>query len=168
MPNNRDLIPGETELLHVNRHVLVMVKRVLLPTVVVLAIVIAGALVRPTGQLGDLRWFVLLALLLGLFVYLDVQYIIWRSETYTITDERVLLRRGVIGKFSRSIGLARVQDVSTSQNVLGRIFDFGTVEIESAGKDGAEVLTYVPDPQHFRNVLFERLHGSSAPTGASL
>jgi uncharacterized membrane protein YdbT with pleckstrin-like domain len=168
MPNNRDLIPGETELLHVNRHVLVMVKRVLLPTVVVLAIVIAGALVRPTGQLGDLRWFVLLALLLGLFVYLDVQYIIWRSETYTITDERVLLRRGVIGKFSRSIGLARVQDVSTSQNVLGRIFDFGTVEIESAGKDGAEVLTHVPDPQHFRNVLFERLHGSSAPTGASL
>jgi|ERR1700682_3450105 len=168
MPDDRDLIPGETELLHVNRHVLLMVKRVLLPTVVVVAVVIAGALVRPPGALADLRWFALLALLLGLLVYLDIQYIVWRSETYTITDERVLLRRGVIGKFSRSIGLARVQDVSTSQDLIGRIFDFGTVEIESAGKDGAEVLTYVPDPQHFRNVLFERLHGASAPTGASL
>src|ERR1700737_1057737 len=106
MPNDRDLIPGETELLHVNRHVLVMVRRVLLPTVVVLALVVAGALVRLPATFRDLRWFVLLALLLGLFVYLDVQYIIWRSETYTITDERVLLRRGVIGKFSRSVGLA--------------------------------------------------------------
>ena len=168
MPDDRDLIPGESELLHVNRHVLVMLKRVLLPTVVVVAILIGGTLVRLPRTLADLRWFVLLALLLGLFVYLDIQYILWRSETYTITDERVLLRRGVIGKFSRSVGLARVQDVSTSQNLFGRVFDFGTVEIESAGKDGAEVLTYVPDPQHFRNVLFERLHGSGAPTGASL
>jgi uncharacterized membrane protein YdbT with pleckstrin-like domain len=168
MPDDRELIPGETELVHVNRHPLVIVKRVLLPTLIVVAIVVAGALVRPPGSLGSLRWFVLLALLLGLFVYLDIQYIMWRAETYTITDERVLLRRGVIGKFSRSIGLARVQDVSTSQNLLGRVFDFGTVEIESAGKDGAEILTYVPDPQHFRNVLFERLHGSTPPTGASL
>ena len=64
MPNDRDLIPGETELLHVNRHPLVMVKRVLLPSVVVLAIVIGGALVRLPATLRDLRWFVLLALLL--------------------------------------------------------------------------------------------------------
>jgi uncharacterized membrane protein YdbT with pleckstrin-like domain len=168
MIDDRDLIPGETELLHVNRHPLVIVKRVLLPTLIVVVIVIAGALVRPPGSLGNLRWFALLALLLGLFVYLDIHYIMWRAETYTITDERVLLRRGVIGKFSRSIGLARVQDVSTSQSLIGRVFDFGTVEIESAGKDGAEILTYVPDPQHFRNVLFERLHGSNAPTGASM
>ena len=167
MPEDRDLIPGENVLLHVNKHVLVLVRRVLVPALVVLAIVVALALV-PLGSLRDLRWFVVLALLLALFVYLDIQYIIWRSESYTISDQRVLLRRGVIGKYSRSVGIGRVQDVTTSQGLLGRVFNYGTVEIESAGKDGAEILAYCPDPQGFRNVLLEQLHPQGGQPGASL
>ena len=167
MPDDKDLIPGERELLHVNRHPLVLAREVLVPTLVVLAIAIVLALVNFTGSLRDLHWFLVLVLVLGLFVYLDLRYIIWRSVTYTITDQRILLRRGVLGKFSRSIGISRVQDVSTYQSLFGRMFDYGNVEIESAGKDGAEVLGYVPDPQHFRDVLFEQLHGPAAPTGAS-
>src|ERR1700704_6240531 len=167
MPEDRDLIPGENVLVHVNKHVLVLVRRVVVPALVVLAIVVALALV-PLGSLRDLRWFVVLALLLALFVYLDIQYIIWRSESYTISDQRVLLRRGVIGKFSRSIGISRVQDVTTSQGLLGRVFDYGTVESESAGKDGAEILAYVPDPQGFRNVLLEQLHPRVGQPGIPL
>src|SRR4030081_917945 len=167
MAEDRDLIPGENVLLHVNKHVLVLVRRILVPTLAVLVIVVALLLV-PLAALHDLRWFVVLVLLLGLLVYLDIQYIIWRSESYTISDQRVLLRRGVIGKYSRSVGIARVQDVTTSQGLLGRVFDYGTVEIESAGKDGAEILAYVPDPQDFRNVLLEQLHPGVGPQGASL
>jgi uncharacterized membrane protein YdbT with pleckstrin-like domain len=167
MADDRDLIPGENVLLHVNKHVLVLVRRILVPTLAVLVIVVALLLV-PLAALHDLRWFVVLVLLLGLFVYLDIQYIIWRSESYTISDQRVLLRRGVIGKYSRSVGIARVQDVTTSQGLLGRVFDYGTVEIESAGKDGAEILAYVPDPQGFRNVLLEQLHPSGGQPGIPL
>jgi hypothetical protein len=57
--------------------------------------------------------------------------------------------------------------VSTSQSLFGRLFDFGNVEIESAGKDGAEIFTYVPDPEHFRDILFEQLHGPNALRGAA-
>ena len=167
MAEDKDLLPGETPLLHINRHPLVLVKEVLVPTLVILAISIVLVLIKFGGTLRDLRWFIVLAILLGLFVYLDIRYIIWRSVTYTITDQRILQRRGVLGKFTRSIGIARVQDVSTSQSVFGRLFDFGNVEIESAGKDGAEIFTYVPDPEHFRNILFEQLHGPNAPRGAA-
>jgi uncharacterized membrane protein YdbT with pleckstrin-like domain len=164
MAEDKDLLPGETALLHTNRHPLVLVREVLVPTLVVLAISIVLVLVNLGGSL---RWFIVLALLLGLFVYLDIRYIIWRSLTYTITDQRILQRRGVLGKFTRSIGIARVQDVSTSQSIFGRLFDYGNVEIESAGRDGAELFTYVPDPEHFRNILFEQLHGPNAPRGAA-
>jgi uncharacterized membrane protein YdbT with pleckstrin-like domain len=167
MAEDKDLLPGETPLLHINRHPLVLVKEVLVPTLVILAISIVLVLIKFGGTLRDLRWFIVLAMLLGLFVYLDIRYIIWRSVTYTITDQRILQRRGVLGKFTRSIGIARVQDVSTSQSVFGRLFDFGNVEIESAGKDGAEIFTYVPDPEHFRDILFEQLHGPNAPRGAA-
>lgn len=167
MAEDKDLLPGETALLHINRHPLVLVKEVLSPTLVVLAISIVLVLIKFSGTLRDLRWFIVLAMLLGLFVYLDIRYIIWRSVTYTITDQRILQRRGVLGKFTRSIGIARVQDVSTSQSLFGRLFHFGNVEIESAGRDGSEVFTYVPDPDHFRDILFEQLHGPNAPRGAA-
>src|SRR5450759_879627 len=160
MAEDKDLLPGETALLHINRHPLVLVKEVLGPTLVVLAISIVLILIK-------FSWFIVLAMLLGLFVYLDIRYIIWRSVTYTITDQRILQRRGVLGQFTRSIGIARVQDVSTSQSLFGRLFDFGNVEIESAGKDGAEIFTYVPDPEHFRDILFEQLHGPNALRGAA-
>src|ERR1035437_4995057 len=167
MAEDKDLLPGETALLHINRHPLVLVREVLVPTLVVLAISIVLVFVNFTGQLGQLRWFAVLLMLLGLFVYIDVRYIIWRSVIYTITDQRILQRRGVLGKFTRSIGIARVQDVSTSQSLFGRLFHFGNVEIESAGRDGSEVFTYVPDPDHFRDILFEQLHGPNAPRGAA-
>lgn len=160
MAEDKDLLPGETALLHINRHPLVLVQEVLGPTLVVLVISIVLILIK-------FSWFIVLAMLLGLFVYLDIRYIIWRSVTYTITDQRILQRRGVLGKFTRSIGIARVQDVSTSQSLFGRLFDFGNVEIESAGKDGAEIFTYVPDPEHFRDILFEQLHGPNALRGAA-
>ncbi|HEV3231729.1 MAG TPA: PH domain-containing protein [Candidatus Dormibacteraeota bacterium] len=163
---DEDLIPGETHLLTVSRHPVVLLARTWKWVVLILLVVVVGAVfVNPQGgQLSNLRWFILAGLVLVLLVYLDVQYVIWRSETYTLTDQRVLLRRGVIGKFSRSISMARVQDVTTSQGLLGRLLDYGTVEVESAGQDGAEVLTYVPDPTRFRNLLFERLHPELNPT----
>jgi uncharacterized membrane protein YdbT with pleckstrin-like domain len=162
MADDKDLLPGETALLHINRHPLVLVQEVWGATIVVLGLSI---LLLIFGS--ALRWFLVLAMLLGLFVYLDIRYIVWRSVSYTITDQRILQRRGLLGKYTRSIGIARVQDVSTAQGILGRLFDYGDVEIESAGKDGAEVFTYVPDPEHFRNILFEQLHGPNAPRVAA-
>ncbi|MHB8509655.1 MAG: PH domain-containing protein [Candidatus Dormibacteria bacterium] len=169
MKNDADLIPGEALLLQVNRHAVALVGRCWKVALGALALVVAGGLL-PLGDasLRNLRWFILLGVVLVALVYIDIQFIIWRSETYTLTDQRVILKRGVIGKFSRSISLSRVQDVTTSQRLFGRLLNYGTVEVESAGHDGAEVLTCIPDPGHFRNVLFERLHpdlgpGSSTP-----
>jgi uncharacterized membrane protein YdbT with pleckstrin-like domain len=165
MAEDRDLLPGETVLLQVNRHPVVMARRVALPTLIVAVVIAVGAFLPLQPPAAPMRWFALLVVLIGWMVYLDIQFIIWRSETLTITDQRVLYRRGVFGRFSRSTALARVQDVTTAQGLFGRIFNFGTVEVESAARDGAEVFDHVPDPAHFRNVLFEHIHG--APGSAS-
>ena len=159
MAEDRDLLPGETELLRVHRHPVVIVRRTALPVLVIVAVLAVGALLPLGRQVATLRWFIELVILIAALVYLDVQYIIWRSESLTVTDQRVLYRRGVFGRFSRSIGLGRVQDVSTAQGPFGRLLGYGTVEVESAARDGAEVFDHVPDPVNFRNVLFAQLHG---------
>ncbi|MEA2683392.1 MAG: hypothetical protein QOK05_1720 [Chloroflexota bacterium] len=158
MAEDRDLVPGETVLLRVHRHPVVILRRVLVPLLVAIVVLGAGAYVSSRVTTTVAPWFVEAVLLLAFLVYLDIQWILWRSETLTITDQRVLYRRGVFGRFSRSTGLARVQDVTTAQGVFGRLLNYGTVEVESAARDGAEVFDHVPDPANFRNVLFEQLH----------
>ncbi|MFN2462535.1 MAG: PH domain-containing protein [Candidatus Dormibacteria bacterium] len=164
MAEDMDLLPGEIELLHVNRHWVVLARKLVLPLAVGAIAIGVGAALRLNPPYGTYRWFILLVGLIALLVYADIRYIIWRSETVTLTDQRVLLRRGVFGKYSRSIGMQRVQDVTTAQGFMGRIFNYGTVEVESAARDGAEILDHVPDPREFRNVLFEHLRGGVPPT----
>jgi uncharacterized membrane protein YdbT with pleckstrin-like domain len=166
MSRDEELLPDEKALLHVNRHPLVLISRTWWVTLLALVVLVVGvAWTPPAGFLRDGRLFIVLVILLAAFVYFDIQFILWRSESYTITDQRIILRRGVVSKYSRSIGMTRVQDVTTFQGALGRVFDYGNVEVESAGRDGAEVLTFVPHPTEFRNVLFECLHGGSAGAG---
>jgi uncharacterized membrane protein YdbT with pleckstrin-like domain len=157
MAKDSELLPGERRLLAVNRHPVVLAGRCALVLLLGLVVVTVVALLPLQGGLRDLRWFVILFVVLVMFVFVDIQFIRWRAESYTITDQRIIIRRGVISHFSRAIGLSRVQDVSTFQALLGRMFGFGTVEIETAGRDGAEVLTYVPRPMEFRNVIYENL-----------
>lgn len=161
-----ELVPGEEILLITRRHPILLIGRVWKLALLVLALAVLGGILPLTGPVRDLRWFIIAALVLLMLIFIDIQWIVWRSETFTITNERVILKRGVIGRFSRSIGMTRVQDVTITQRLFGRIFGYGTVEIESAGKDGAEILSYVPQPAHFRNVLFERLHGQGAQPAA--
>ena len=163
-----ELLPDERRLLSVNRHPLVLLSRTWWAVLGALVVLVVGVLVTPPpGILRDGRLFAVLVVALVVFIYVDIQYILWRTESYTITDQRIILRRGVIGRYSRSIGLTRVQDVTTYQGLVGRVFGYGTVEVESAGRDGAEVLTYVPHPTHFRNVLFECLHGHGGGDGVN-
>src|SRR5205823_1864513 len=83
----------------------------------------------------------------GAVVVLDVWMLLvwlrWAEDSLTVTDQRVLLEEGVLVRSSRVIPLHRVQDVSTTQTLLGRILGYGTVEIDAAGTGGSERFAYV-------------------------
>lgn len=52
-----------------------------------------------------------------------------------------------------SIWLDRVQDVMVRYGILGRIFGFGDIEVESAGTEGKIVFSSLPSP----NKLHEQI-----------
>jgi len=157
-------MPDEVAILSVHPHVIVLVKRVWKGALLGLGLLVLLPLLPLTGSISQVRWFAEPVVLLLLLIYLDVRYIQWRSESYTITDRRVILKRGVVGKFTRSVSLDRVQDVTVSQGPLGRALGFGTIEVESAGRDSTEVLDHVPQPSAFRNALYERVHPAYGAT----
>jgi uncharacterized membrane protein YdbT with pleckstrin-like domain len=71
------------------------------------------------------------------------------------TNERVLLRRGVLARNGRDIPLARINDVAFSHSLFERMLGSGTMTIESAGERGQVVLKDLPRVEHTQSVLYE-------------
>ncbi|MFN2560115.1 MAG: PH domain-containing protein [Jatrophihabitans sp.] len=80
-------------------------------------------------------------------------WIRWRTTHYVFTSHRVLIRRGVFTRTGRDIALQRINDVGFSQSLWDRLVGAGTLTIESAGEQGQEQLTNVPNSDQMQQRL---------------
>jgi uncharacterized membrane protein YdbT with pleckstrin-like domain len=133
------------------RHWVLLVRKLSSPALtavlfVALVDVVAHGLLPP-----DLRLVLTLAIAVPCGVSVIAVWLRWEGDSLTITDQRVVLEEGVFQRVSKVIPLSRVQDVSTVQSMLGRILDYGTVEIDAAGLSGAERFAYVRNPMRVRD-----------------
>jgi uncharacterized membrane protein YdbT with pleckstrin-like domain len=152
--NAHELLPGERILASSARHWIVLLRPV---AVTILAMVVAFAVLILLPIHGELKLFFGLAVLLAGIGVLNLYYWGWRAHEYVLTDQRVILNEGILSKFSRSIAIDRIQDLTTFQGLLGRACGYGDIEIESAGREGGEVLSTVPRPQQLRNAIFAQI-----------
>ena len=54
---------------------------------------------------------------------------------YTITDQRLHIRRGIIARREQQTLLAKVQNVNTRQSIMQRLLAIGTVNFDTAAGD---------------------------------
>lgn len=92
----------------------------------------------------------------GFLVCLD-----WWSTRYTLTTRRVIRERGIIGRQLMEIELQDIEDVKVAQDIPGRIFNYGTLTIESAGAKGKVRWVAIGTPLHSRNTLQQELHATA-------
>jgi uncharacterized membrane protein YdbT with pleckstrin-like domain len=89
----------------------------------------------------------LLALFIVAFAFaMFVVFFDWLCVNYYLTNLRLIEERGIIGKRIIFIPLDMVQDVTCRFGILGRVFGFGDLEIESAGKYGKIVFSFISNP----------------------
>ena len=162
-----NLLPGENVVLRRHRHWVVPARNLFWPVLLLVLVVAGDFLLKDSLIARDVKTVATLAVVALLGLWLIVAWLRWNTTTFTITDQRVILDTGVLSRSSKIIPINRVQDVSTRQPVMGRIFGYGTVEIDAAGSQGAERLDHVPGPGSFRDQVFvqsERLRrATSAP-----
>jgi len=84
-------------------------------------------------------------LLIILIFYLD-----WKFNRLYLTNLRLVKERGIIGKRFMSIWIERIEDITCSYGILGRIFGFGDLVIESAGTYGRMVFKGMPKPKRIK------------------
>ncbi|MDP3901403.1 MAG: PH domain-containing protein [bacterium] len=97
---------------------------------VIVGIVIAAAVIGAIiGAVSDSMTIGILIgiIILGLGIFLvNLAY----SRThYAITDKRVIIQTGIVGRDFKSIDYERMQNVSASVGLIGVIFKVGTVKI---------------------------------------
>jgi len=128
----------------------------------------AGALLAPAALLllvllVDLRWnlpgvglkLALTLLALGLAgLWTIAVWARWSSASITLTDQRLVLEQGILRRRTKVIALDRVQDVATSVSPLGRLLDYGRVEVAAAGLNSTEALDAVPSPLRLRDQIY--------------
>lgn len=77
----------------------------------------------------------------------------WRNEQFVITDRRVLQLQGVVNKNVLDSSLEKINDVELSQSWIGRIFNFGDVEILTANEEGVNRMRAIRGPVEFKRAL---------------
>ena len=172
------LLPGENLVLKDHPHWITLVKSVIVPAVLVVLVAVADFTVLFPQANGSglyvphLRTILSLGVVALALLWLIVIWIRWQSTTYTLTDQRITIETGVFSRQEKIIPIDRVQDCTTRQSILGRIFGYGRVEVDAAGSQGAEVLLHLPSPGRFRDEVFtqseRRRGGPAAPSAAPM
>jgi uncharacterized membrane protein YdbT with pleckstrin-like domain len=87
---------------------------------------------------------------------LSDRLILFLSSEFGVTSKRVLGKTGFIRRTSLDIVLGKVEAIRLSQSILGRVLNYGDIEVTGTGGT-EEVLRFIPDPLTFRKVVQEQL-----------
>jgi len=93
-------------------------------------------------------------LAVGWLVFGLAPFVRWWFSRHVLTDERLIVRRGVIARHGMEIPLEVIQNVGFSQTVIERMLGYGDLLVESAGQAGQSRLSNIPHPERFQKAVY--------------
>jgi hypothetical protein len=82
-------------------------------------------------------------------------FVNWKRNVWYITNKRLIEEEGVLTKNVKETPLEKINNVTYQKDLLGMIFNYGTVYVESAAKDGMTVMKMMPKPEEFLRKISE-------------
>jgi uncharacterized membrane protein YdbT with pleckstrin-like domain len=134
-------------------------KGLLATTVICLLVALA------TGVFGDETdtGLVVIVAVIGVAVTILAGFVIRVATSYTITDRRLHIKRGVISRTIQETRLERVQNVNYSQTVVQRMLQVGDVDFDTAaGDDYNFVFNGVAEPADVVHMVDQATHRGAA------
>lgn len=92
-------------------------------------------------------------LVLALFV--AVRHIQRRVTKITVLTDRLRYESGFFSKTTRTVELAKVQDVSVKQTLTQRMMNVGDISLETAGSSSRVVMAVIDRPQAAADHILE-------------
>jgi uncharacterized membrane protein YdbT with pleckstrin-like domain len=117
------------------------------------------------GLVGAGAGFVSLLAVVGVAVTVLVGFVKRVATTYTITDRRLNIKRGIISREVQETRLERVQNVNFSQGVFQRLLQVGDVDFDTAAGDDYNFIFFgVADPADVVHTV-DQATGLAGPLG---
>lgn len=103
-----------------------------------------------------------------LIMLIDLMYIIWQllswySTSYTITNQRIIAKKGVLNSKKTYMPFKSIQDIDLSQNILEKLLNIGTVTVYSAYDNNSMNLANISNPSEVESVIFDQMHQDIIP-----
>lgn len=166
----RMLAEGEKILVITRQHWFVVASAVFFESVVILisliALILGVFVVKNVPSVAELIIFLacfIVIFIMGLSMLRDI--LIWWNRQYIITRLRVIQISGVINKNLTDSSLEKVNDVKLSQSIVGRLFDFGDVEILTASEAGVNLFRRIGNPVGFKTAMVNAKQDLERSTG---
>lgn len=86
-------------------------------------------------------------------VYWLLRYSAWKVNLWVVTNFRVIDESGLVTHYAKESPLDKINNVSYDQTVLGRVFNYGHVEIQTAAEAGATDYFNVNHPKKLKDTI---------------
>ena len=107
----------------------------------------------------------LITLLLGIVV-LAWRWWWWRTQEFLVTNRRLVLSWGVLSKTTSDSSLEKINDAQLQISVLGRILDYGHLEVLTAAPiEGADMLNRLNHAKDFKKTMMTAKHDLQSSGG---
>jgi uncharacterized membrane protein YdbT with pleckstrin-like domain len=140
------LQPGE-RVVHVGRLHWVMY----LPSIVLLCIGLAVFMI-PTTENRSPIYVISALLVLSAAVSAFLAWFKQFTTEIAVTDRRIIYKTGFISRETAEMNMQRVETVAVEQSIVGRVLNYGTVDIRGTGA-GIEDLKMIADPLALRSAI---------------
>jgi uncharacterized membrane protein YdbT with pleckstrin-like domain len=99
----------------------------------------------------------------GVMAWVGWRIAYWHFFRFIITNKRIMLVKGIIARDVAMMPLLRVTDMKYEQSPMGRVLNYGTFVIESAGQDQAlRAIDYLPNPNDLYLRVVEEMYEPAA------
>lgn len=141
-----ELKKREKKILEIKKHWLVLARPFLALVVFLVATIISFDSSSEVG-LG----FLVVTLIIAIyFVYRIFER---KVNIWAVTNLRVIDEYGVFSHNAKESPLDKINNISYQQPLIGRIFDYGNVQIQTAAEMGATVYRFVSSPKLLKNTV---------------
>ncbi len=151
---------GERIVIERRQHWLVLVDHAKL-AVLGLVVAVVLLIVRVnlgSGLLSDILGWVVLALIVYAVVVFAFQYLRWINDSFIVTNRRVIQINGILNKKALDSSLEKINDAVLTENIFGRAFGFGDLEILTASESGIERMHMLVDAAGFKRAISDAKH----------
>jgi uncharacterized membrane protein YdbT with pleckstrin-like domain len=155
MAHDDGLAEGEHAVLRLHPHWKTVLRPVLLLALIIAAVIAALVLLPGSADGSSVRLGIGAVAVIAVIAFCAVPFARWRTTTYELTTRRLRLRSGILTRTGRDFPLARISDVSFSQDLADRLLGCGRLVVESAGEHGQLVLTEIPRVVNVQAQLFQ-------------